>query len=466
MSAGSTRSAAVQAEARRQLREAWVIVLLVGIAIIIVGNLVGLGPWWLAFLVSLAMGGFGYVVRDTEVTGDTKGDSIYYLGLLFTFTALVAALATFDWETSGTASGAIRNFGIALLTTIVGLAGRVWFAMSQETPGDVAETVRYQLDEAVSVMKGSLDRARDDLDIMANKFRDSAVGLGTTSEDIAQTVTRVAATTSALESCAEQVVEASDMLANGMNRFDGVLGDSRDALSGLQQRTGELVSYFHAVAEQLGEVIATFAEINRIAGPTAEAVLVTGEGVAAGADEASALAATLSGLRGSANKANSALRDVADSVGAHDVVPLLREAAEKMRQGSQGIQRIGREAAGIDGELKELGDSARSARDGLASVTGTAHRIGRQIEGVGPELSTSIGPVKERVGELHTDLGSVLAQSGDVADTLNGMQQQTRKLSDEVRQVHEAVAAIAPPEKTIVRARRALARLLGPLRNR
>ena len=466
MTTGSTRSAAMHAEARRQLREAWVIVLGVGIAIITIGNLVGLGPWLLALLVSIAMGGFGYVVRDADVTGDTKGDSIYYLGLLFTFAALVAALATFDWETSGTASGAIRNFGIALLTTIVGLAGRVWFAMSQESPGDVAETVRYQLDEAVSAMKGSLDRARDDLDIMANKFRDSARGLGTTSEDVAETVTKVTATSSALDSCAEQVVQAADVLTHGMSQFDGVLGSSRDALAGLQERTGELVSYFHAVAQQLGEVIATFAELNRLAVPTAEAILATGDGVAASAGEASSLAVTLSGLRGSVERANSALAGVADSMGSHDVVPLLRDTAEQMRQGSEGIQRIGREAAGIDGELKELGDSARSARDGLVAVTGTAQRIGRQLEGAGPELSGSIGPVKERVGELHADVGSVLAQSAEVAAALNGIQQQTRKLSDDVQQVNKAMAAIAPREKTLVRARRALVRLLAPLRNR
>ena len=466
MSTGSGPDAATRAEARRQLREAWLMVLGLGIAIIAVGNLTGVGPWWPALLVSAAMGGFGYVIRDTEVTGDTKGDAIYYLGLLFTFAALVAALATFDWETSGTTSGAIRNFGIALLTTIVGLVGRVWFAMSRETPGDVAETVRYQLDEAVFAMKGSLDRARDDLDIMANKFRDSAGDLGATSESIADTVRKVAATSGSLESCANQVVEAADALARGMNRFDGALGGGRDALDGLRERTGELVGYFHAVAEQLGAVIATFAEIDRIARPTAKGILATGDGVAASAREASTLAASLAGLRGSAAKANSALAGVADSVGSHDVVPLLREAAERMRRGSRGIESIGREADGIDGALRELGSSARGACDGLASVTGTARRIGEQLGGVGPELSAGMGPVKERVGELHDGLGGVMEQSAEVSSALDGLRRQTRDLSDEVREVHRAVAAFAPPERAVVRIRKAATRVIRLARAR
>ena len=141
--ASAERSASQSEEARRRHRDAWLLVLALGCAIIFAGNLLGIGPWWLASAIAACMIVYGVVVArhvdDVDVPGDTKGDSIYYLGLLFTFAALVAELISFDWGTpggdgSGTA-GSIRNFGIALLTTIVGLAGRVWFTMSQESPG-------------------------------------------------------------------------------------------------------------------------------------------------------------------------------------------------------------------------------------------------------------------------------------------------------------------------------------------
>ena len=423
-------------------------VLVVGIAIIAVGNLLGIGAWWLAGLVSLAMGGFAYVVRDIDIAGDAKGDSIYYLGLLFTFAALVAALIAFDWGTSGAdgnaTSGAIRNFGIALLTTIVGLVGRVWFAMLQESPGDIADTAKSALDEAVSEMSASLARAREDLDTMANKFRESARDLGETGDTIAATARRAADTSGSLEEYAAQVAGAARSFTDGMGDFHDAVGAGTAAaanftrsLGAIGDQTRVFEGHMGALREQLKDVHSTFVGISTVAAPTARAIEKTSHGVAAAAAEAASLGRALSRLRHSASEAERAFAGVAGSVGATQVIPVMKEAVARVEDGSQRIRSVGQRAATVDGELAGLGESAMVARHSITSVSGAAQSIGRQVAEAGNDLSESVGAVRKRAQSLNADLGAMGDQSAKVSNTLVGVARQAQGLSDDIRRARE-----------------------------
>jgi len=70
---------------------------------------------------------------------DQAGDNCYYLGFLFTLVSLVLALIAFV-DDGGTAK-VVENFGIALASTIVGLALRVAFNQMGDVPFDVEKTV-------------------------------------------------------------------------------------------------------------------------------------------------------------------------------------------------------------------------------------------------------------------------------------------------------------------------------------
>ncbi len=396
--ASARHSAAHAEETRRQHRDAWLIVLAVGCAIILFGNLLGIGAWWLASAVALCMVIYGIGIQvyidDSDVPGDVKGDAIYYLGLLFTFAALVAALITFDWgapgtDTSGT-TGSIRNFGIALLTTIVGLAGRVWFTMSQESPGDIVDTARSELEETVSLMKESLDRARDDLDIMANKFRDSSAGLAKTAATIADSTKRTAATYKALDTYTGQVAGTAESLTHQMDQLKGVCGLCSSALLSLQETARELGTHLDHVPVRLGnhfdraqaqlkKAEATFDGINRVAGPAAERVADTLRGVEGTAAAASALGRSLSGMRGSAEQARKALAGIADAVDGQEALPLWKESVDQLHEGTRGIRSIAIRAAEMNAEFEELSASLKAARHGLASVPGTAQSINEKL---------------------------------------------------------------------------------------
>lgn len=481
------RSASQSEAAQREYRDAWLIALLVGCAIIGIGNLFGIGPWWLASAAAAWMIGYAVfiwrTVDDADVSSDTKGESIYYLGLLFTFAALVAALITFDWGTpggdgSGTA-GTIRNFGIALLTTIVGLAGRVWFTMSDESPGDIVDTTRSLLEETVSQMKESLDRARDDLDIMAHKFRDSSAGLGElaeiiaqgtrntaeiiaegtrqTAEIIAEGKQRTADTYDALDTYSVQITGAARSLAQQMDRMNAVCDVSTAVLAALQDRADGVGQHFEAMQTRLAETEGTFDGINRVAGPAAEGVSATLRSMQETESAVSALRETLAGMRGSAERAKQALVGIAEAVDRHEVVPRWDEAVEQLQAGTRGIRGIGEQAAGMNAEFAGLRASVQAAREGLASVPGAARGISEQLGSAGSELSGSIEPVRGLASDLNAELEAAGKQAAAVANALEDARRHARRLSTDTRAAAGVDGPLEPAPSPNGRFRRAVA---------
>ena len=421
-------------EARRQHRDAWLIVLAIGCLIILFGNLLGIGAWWLASAVAACMIVYGVVVArlldDADVPGDTKGESIYYLGLLFTFAALVAALIGFDWgapggDGSGT-TGAIRNFGIALLTTIVGLAGRVWFTMSQESPGDIADATRSRLEETVSRMKESLDRARDDLDIMAHKFRDSSAGLGEMAETIANGARRSAGTYDALDEYADGIARATRALTGEMGHLKSVCAAGAQAITDVQDRADRLGRRFTDVQTRLAEVRGTLDMVNEVAAPAVERVGATLRGVERTGAAVSALGDTLAGVRQGAERAEQALAGIADAVDRHEVLPLWKDAVEHLHAGTRGIRGIGRRAGEMNAAFEGLKVSVKSARDGLATVPAAARAIDEQLRGLEPELAGSVAPVHRLARELNADLTTAGIRAAELAGTLDAARHQAR----------------------------------------
>lgn len=223
---------------RRSHRQTWLIVLIAGGIIIAFFNRSGSittgTAWWVAVLLSGLMIIYAWTTRSNDhVSVDTRGDGIYYLGLLFTFLSLVVALIAFTGDggdSSRSTSSIIGNFGIALITTIVGLAGRVWYAMSQESAGDITETAKEALDAAVEHMKDSLGRAADSMAGLVYQLDQSADELGKTTDSV-----RIASQEAA--STAASLGEHSGQVASMMKAVT--------ELSGPLRQTGIQISRFN-----------------------------------------------------------------------------------------------------------------------------------------------------------------------------------------------------------------------------
>ncbi|MEK1902855.1 MAG: hypothetical protein AAAB19_25155 [Rhizobium sp.] len=106
------------------------------------------------FLVSIALAGF-------RLHNEQAGDNLYYMGFLFTLSSLGVSLYLFAGETS--IETIVRNFGIAVTSTIGGVTLRILFNQMRRDPIDIERSARHELAEMTR-------RVRTELDTSAREF--------------------------------------------------------------------------------------------------------------------------------------------------------------------------------------------------------------------------------------------------------------------------------------------------------
>jgi len=95
------------------------------------------------------------LARHLRLRDDQAGDNLYYLGFLYTLTSLGVSL--WQFSTSGGADAVVTNFGVAVSTTILGVALRVIFGQMRQDPLEVERSARLELADAARRVKQELD---------------------------------------------------------------------------------------------------------------------------------------------------------------------------------------------------------------------------------------------------------------------------------------------------------------------
>lgn len=106
-------------------------------------------------LIMIAYAALLGIARLFRLRDDQSGDNLYYMGFLFTLTSLAVSLYQFSAEKS--AEQIVQNFGIAIASTIAGIALRILFNQMRRDPVEVEATARLELAEASRRVKRELD---------------------------------------------------------------------------------------------------------------------------------------------------------------------------------------------------------------------------------------------------------------------------------------------------------------------
>ncbi|MER9312227.1 hypothetical protein NKI51_23385 [Mesorhizobium australicum] len=88
---------------------------------------------------------------------EQAGDNLYYMGFLFTLTSLGVALYRFN--VSEPIDNIVRNFGLAVVTTICGIGLRILYNQVRRDPIDIERTARHELAEMTRRVRGELEAA-------------------------------------------------------------------------------------------------------------------------------------------------------------------------------------------------------------------------------------------------------------------------------------------------------------------
>jgi uncharacterized protein YoxC len=93
--------------------------------------------------------------RLFRLRDDQSGDNLYYLGFLFTLTSLAVSL--YQFSATGSAEQIVQNFGVAIASTISGIALRIFFNQMRRDPIEVEHAMRLELAEASRRVKRELE---------------------------------------------------------------------------------------------------------------------------------------------------------------------------------------------------------------------------------------------------------------------------------------------------------------------
>ena len=90
---------------------------------------------------------FIYNNENVSISKEQKADSCYYLGFILTLIAMINTLISLDVDNiDNIFNSVVRDFGLALVTTIVGLVARIiWLQLASSNAFDGEETIREKL---------------------------------------------------------------------------------------------------------------------------------------------------------------------------------------------------------------------------------------------------------------------------------------------------------------------------------
>ena len=122
-----------------------------------------------------------------SIPSDTVGDSNYYLGFIFTLLALVLTLI-FRFQDINDDElkvvGLIQEFGVAMVTTLIGLVARIFISQFSITPDEADEDVRNKIAESVTKLATQLKLAEENLQTAVNNQQNRITQFVSSSTDI------------------------------------------------------------------------------------------------------------------------------------------------------------------------------------------------------------------------------------------------------------------------------------------
>lgn len=213
-------------------------------------TIIPVGMMWVYLLVNLLPG--------LRVHSEQAGDNLYYMGFIFTLTSLGVSLYKFTGQAS--IEDVVRNFGIAIISTVMGIALRIFFNQMRRDPADIEKAVRHELAEMTR-------RVRAELDYSAIEFssyrRTSNQMLSEGFEEIARQAEKngeaVRVAIEAMSSRALQSIEDSSkrLLGTLEETHKGVAALSESNARNVERLTEQMTAIASGMSEKSKELSAT-----------------------------------------------------------------------------------------------------------------------------------------------------------------------------------------------------------------
>lgn len=134
-----------------------------GIVVIALAKLAGLSPamtMLIPLVPMLIYMGLSFFFRRIQLHDEQTGDNLYYMGFLFTLTSLGASL--YQFTSDGTMDDVVRNFGVAISSTIFGIMCRIFYNQTRRDVQDIERATRHDLATMARLVRAEMESARQE----------------------------------------------------------------------------------------------------------------------------------------------------------------------------------------------------------------------------------------------------------------------------------------------------------------
>jgi hypothetical protein len=199
---------------------------------------------------------------NTFVRDEQMGDSFYYLGFLYTLTALAISLFAIEDDINIL----LKNFGIAITTTLIGLIGRIVLSQFRESLDEMKEKAEAQISDSARKLNTQLIQSIDILkDQSVNIAKNTDKALQDSSSSLRKYMEENSKILQESTEKSKEVIEEFNLKASEINKkisrinipteqfekfeqaADGIVNTLNDLEAGLKKSSAE--SEIHKVTE-------------------------------------------------------------------------------------------------------------------------------------------------------------------------------------------------------------------------
>jgi hypothetical protein len=334
---------------------------------------------------------------EASGTTDSFADSVYYLGFLLTLVALVMALISMGNSQSGNLDLKLR-FGIALLTTIIGLVTRTYYSNFKPSFSDSIQSVEVQMASAATELKDRFHNMSEVLVVSTEAFQAS---LGRTSIDLKSASASVGSTSTAfakrIEKSGDKVGAASESVGD---KIGTLLTEIDQHVSEAESRIFRSIDRYSQRLEQLvldPDLLSSKMEpvLDRVElkiGAFADGVELHQAQLSSMADEnKSVLEAVKAALQSVENDASKTAQHFSD----------LGQASDNIRRELDKLTDV---VDKMSASIVSQSESATEGADTMSVVAELAQEDLQTIKGLRSEMEVELTRARQAVVEVHTEL--------------------------------------------------------------
>jgi len=157
-----------------------------------------------------------YFNENETISKEQKADSCYYLGFILTLIAMINTLIALDVDKiENIFNSVVRDFGLALVTTIVGLVARIiWLQLASANAFDGEETIRDKLIAEAQELETQTQRITGAFTTLAADAERVATPLSGNLNNLSKTIDVPAELSSTLYEISSNAKELKENLSN------------------------------------------------------------------------------------------------------------------------------------------------------------------------------------------------------------------------------------------------------------